>query len=101
MMQKWVFIRRFWRSLLELYHQPETAMDFVTRDADGRGGHGLTSQENTMRTRDVLVFSWGEVKCPPDKRPPHPRKDGQPDRRYKVGREWWDWFWSVERAGAL
>lgn len=56
--------------------------------------------ERSKVTVNLLVFSWGEVPYPPDMLPPNPRKDGQPDRRYKAGRVWWRRFEEMERDPA-
>jgi hypothetical protein len=45
---------------------------------------------------EVFVFDWGDVKVPPgasaDFAKVPKRRDGQPDRRYRIGRQWWTWF---------
>jgi len=52
---------------------------------------------------EVLVFDWGEVKVPPGASANYAavkkRKDGEPDRRYKLGRLWWKWFWEQNVGG--
>jgi hypothetical protein len=55
-----------------------------------------------MNTVNLLMCSWGEVECPPDKWPTtRIRKDGKTDQRYKAGRAWWKWFMRCEREGRL
>lgn len=54
---------------------------------------------------ELLVFDWGEVKVPPgvsaDYAKVPKRKDGEPDKRYRVGKQWWRWFFEQNRIGGI
>lgn len=53
----------------------------------------------TVKTTDMLIFSWGEIVCPPDMIPQARRKDGDPDMRFRSSKLWWERFNKMEKDG--